>query len=420
LSHLYGYDNGDWRWTPAPHRVGDSPADLGAPEANDPSSHTVQLRHLIDDLRRRRRPEASGDDGRRVLAFIAALYQSADTGEPVTPRLITADNPYYHSMNGQPQQHTSIPRRTAAMADTAFQIHDDHRGGQLTVVAADTEIATYVYRPEAPREESPKPYLYPLRTLSGAPLAVFRPWDHRWHKGLQMTLSHVSGQNFWGGPTFEQGAPGHGYVWRENNGAQLHRGFGRVDAGGSEVSVIQRLDWAAATGENWLAETRTLRFHSADVARGIWALDFATELTNAHTETLELGSPTTHGRPDAGYTGLFWRGPRAFTSARIIADGADDDEVMGSAGAWAAISGEHDGIDGGATILAYAGTSSAQAPIKWFSRSDPFACLNPSPAFDAEIKLEPGQILTLRHRFVFIDHSTDRSTLEPLVDEFAL
>ena len=306
------------------------------------------------------------------------------------------------------------------MPEAIFHIRDNNASTELAVTVAGTEIATYVYRPDTPQAESPKPYVYPLRTLSGAPLGVYRPWDHRWHKGLQMTWSHVSGQNFWGGPTFEQGAPGHGYVWRENNGTQLHRSFGRVDAGGTEVSVIQRLDWVAATGENWLAETRTLRFHSADVDRGIWALDFSTELTNTHTETLEFGSPTTHGRPNAGYAGLFWRGPRAFTSARIIADGADGAQVMGSTGAWAAMSGEHDGIDGGATILAYAGSSSAQAPIKWFSHSDPFACLNPSPAFDAEIKLEPGQILTLRHRFVSIDHSTDRSTLEPIVREFAL
>ncbi|NUR29826.1 MAG: hypothetical protein HOV83_28915, partial [Catenulispora sp.] len=150
------------------------------------------------------------------------------------------------------------------MSDTDFHIRDDDRATQLTVTVADTEIAAYVYRPDAPREESPKPYLNPLRTLSGAPLAVFRPWDHRWHKGLQMTLSHVSGQNFWGGPTFVYGAPGHGYVWRANNGSQQHLGFDRVDADGAEVTVVQRLSWTASTGESWLAEVRTLRFHSAD------------------------------------------------------------------------------------------------------------------------------------------------------------
>lgn len=149
-------------------------------------------------------------------------------------------------------------------------------------------------------------------------------------------------------------------------------------------------------------------------------LDFHTDLTNAHTGTLEMGSPTTHGREKAGYTGLFWRGPRSWTGADILADGADGEELMGTEGAWAAISGEHDGIDGAATVLAYAGTSSAPVPIKWFARSDAFACLNPSPAFDTEIKLDPGQTLRLRHRFVFIDQATDRSTLEPIAAEFTL
>lgn len=306
------------------------------------------------------------------------------------------------------------------MSDATFHIRDDNDSTQLAVAVGGVEIATYVYRPDTPRQESPKPYFYPLRTLSGAPIGVYRPWDHRWHKGLQLTWSHLSGQNFWGGPSFEQGAPGHGYVWRENHGRQLHGSFDRLDADQRDATVIERLDWVASTDQTWIEETRTLRFHGADPARGIWALDFATDLTNVHDVPLDLGSPTTHGRPNAGYTGLFWRGPRAWTGASVIADGAEGDAVMGSAGAWAAISGEHDEIDGGATVLAFAGTSSADVPLTWFSRSDPFACLNPSPAFDTEIKLEPGDALQLRHRFVFIDRATDRSTLEPIADEFAL
>jgi predicted dehydrogenase len=100
LSHLYGYDNSNWRWTPAPHRADDTPTALGAPEENNASSHAAQLRALLADLRHGRRPAASGDDGRRVLAFIAALYASAATGEPITPDQITSENPFYHSMSG--------------------------------------------------------------------------------------------------------------------------------------------------------------------------------------------------------------------------------------------------------------------------------------------------------------------------------
>ncbi|MFJ3673839.1 Gfo/Idh/MocA family protein [Streptomyces sp. NPDC090106] len=102
LNHLYGYDNSHWTWTPAPHRHGASPADLGAPDNDEPSSHTAQLRALLASLRACERPAASGTDGRRALALVAALYQSADTGQPVTPDDLTPDNPYYHSMSGKP------------------------------------------------------------------------------------------------------------------------------------------------------------------------------------------------------------------------------------------------------------------------------------------------------------------------------
>jgi hypothetical protein len=307
------------------------------------------------------------------------------------------------------------------VSDTTFDIRHDEAGTGLAVSVAGTEVAHYVYRPDDPVEESPKPYLYPLATLSGAPVGVYRPWDHRWHKGLQMTWTDVSGDNFWGGPTFDKDAPGHGYVWRRNQGRQQHRAFEAVDAQGTEAGVRQRLDWVSSGGRTWFDETRTLRFHGADTARGIWALDFATTLLNVHDGALELGSPTTLGRDNAGYTGLFWRGPRAWTGADIIAAGGRGGEsVMGARAAWAAIAGEHDEIDGGATVLAYSGTSSAPVPVRWFARSSAFACLNPSPAFDTAITLEPGEPLELRHRFVFVDRKLDRDELEPLAEEFAL
>ncbi|MCT2591553.1 Gfo/Idh/MocA family oxidoreductase [Streptomyces sp. N2-109] len=114
LSHLYGYDNSNWTWTPAPHRADHTPELLGAPKENEASSHTAQLGLLLRDLRAGQRPEASGADGRRVLAFIAALYESAAGGRPVTPETLTPDNPYYHSMNGDPE--TAARARTGEEA----------------------------------------------------------------------------------------------------------------------------------------------------------------------------------------------------------------------------------------------------------------------------------------------------------------
>ncbi len=51
-----------------------------------------------------------------------------------------------------------------------------------------------------------------------------------------------------------------------------------------------------------------------DPADGSWALTWSTAVTNRRAEPLRFGSPTTHGRPDAGYTGLFWRGPGPFVT----------------------------------------------------------------------------------------------------------
>jgi hypothetical protein len=68
-----------------------------------------------------------------------------------------------------------------------------------------------------------------------------------------------------------------------------------------------------------------------------------------------------------------------------------------------AVSGEHDEVDGGGTVLAFAGTSTGAPPITWFVRSQPFPILAPSPSFDEVIVLEPGATVSLSHRHVFGD-----------------
>ncbi|MFE7035303.1 Gfo/Idh/MocA family protein [Streptomyces sp. NPDC057621] len=100
LSHLYGYGNANWTWTPAPHRADATPADLGAPAHDEASSHTVQLRELLRSMRAGERPRAGGSDGRRALELATAIYQSAATGRPVTPDMLSPDSPYYHAMSG--------------------------------------------------------------------------------------------------------------------------------------------------------------------------------------------------------------------------------------------------------------------------------------------------------------------------------
>jgi hypothetical protein len=291
-------------------------------------------------------------------------------------------------------------------------------GLRIGVAVGAVEVAAYVYGEDIPAFESSKPYLHPMRTLSGALVSAYRPHDHRWHKGLQMTWSHVSGQNFWGGNTYVHGQ---GYTPKDNVGAMRHDAFDIVDLTCDELTLSERLTWVASTGEEWVSEHRRLRFHGVDPGRGTWALDFATELTNIRGEALELGSPTTHGRDNAGYTGFFWRGPRGFTGGEIItADGGGGPETMGtSASAWLAYTGKNDEVDGGATVLVFAGSTS-RGKNTWFVRNDPFPAINPSPAFHEEITLADGDSLALAHRVVVADRIWTREEIEGCAAEHAL
>ncbi len=294
---------------------------------------------------------------------------------------------------------------------TVTHVHGEH----VLVAVGGVEIADYVYVPSTPPQEARKPYIHPLRTLGGALVSAFRPWDHRWHKGFQMTWSHVGDQNFWGGKTFSVEK---GYEWRDNVGSMRHEGFDAFEVGEAELRFVERLTWVTRAGESWMEESRTIRVHGIDVARGTWTLDFATELRNVRGAPIELGSPTTHGRENAGYTGWFWRGPRSWTGGEILAAGGKGGEqMMGDTAEWLAIVGNHDEVDGAATMLVFAGTSSAAVPIRWFVRSEPFAAINPSPAFAEEIVLAPGESLALAHRVVVADGAWSRAELDALARE---
>src|SRR5215831_7409494 len=95
-------------------------------------------------------------------------------------------------------------------------------GRRVDVRHRDRLLFRYVYAPDTPPVESPRPYFHPLRTLAGDVVTIFRPHDHRWHHGLSMTSANLSGENFWGGPTY---VDGQGYAQLPNNGTVRHESW---------------------------------------------------------------------------------------------------------------------------------------------------------------------------------------------------
>ncbi|MFG3407019.1 PmoA family protein [Streptomyces sp. NPDC048142] len=285
-------------------------------------------------------------------------------------------------------------------------VHGEH----VSIGCRGIELLRYVYRPDPAAFECPKPYVHPLRTLGGSGVTGYRPSDHRWHKGLQMTASHLSGQNFWGGNSY---VPGFGYQeLPERVGSMRHDGFPVLVAEDDHVRLGEELTWITRGGEQWARERRGLLVHSIDADAGSWALDWTIDLTNLRDEPLRFGSPTTAGREMAGYTGLQWRGPRDFTGGTVIGS-TDTGPPMGAQSAWLAFTARRDGVDADSTLVfAHApenlDASTAINSSHWFVRSEPVPTVAFSWAFFEEFTLPPGTSFSYRYRVVVADGAWDR------------
>jgi Family of unknown function (DUF6807) len=287
------------------------------------------------------------------------------------------------------------------MEPVTESIVDDGRA--LTLTVRGVELFRYTYRPDIPAFECPCPAFHPIRSLDGDVVTGNRPHDHRWHKGLAMTASHLSEQNFWGGVSWVRDE---GYQVLPNVGSLVHKSF--------PESGVQEVDWITAVGEKWIDERR--RFTAA-VGADHWSLTFGFELTNVRGEGLEFGSPTVFGREMAGYCGFFWRGPREFTGGTVLAsDGQSGPEMMGRKASWLSFSSGHDEVDRASTLLF---RTDPEIPGEWFVRTEPYAVVNPSFAFFEPLVLPAGETLSLRYQLVIGNDAWDRDRIEQHVRESA-
>jgi hypothetical protein len=278
----------------------------------------------------------------------------------------------------------------------------------------EVQLFHYDYAPELPRKLAPKPSFHPLRSLAGHVVTCQQPHDHIWHQGLAMTFAELSGDNFWGGGTFTKDR---GYVDLDDHGIQLHTGWRDIWQRDSHGGFVHELIWRSRDRVDWLQELRTVEVRALDAAAGYWALAFACTLTNVSGQTLEFGSPTTKGRPAAGYGSLFWRGPRDFTGCAVrLSTGVDSQgEAMGSAAEWLAFTGKHDGSPDVTTMVFADHPDNPRFPTKWFVRSTPYAAASFAFMFDEIFPLEPGRQLALKYTVIIADGERDDAAVtEPI------
>ena len=280
----------------------------------------------------------------------------------------------------------------------------EEKADRLVARAGDRVLFEYVFKPELPPELSPRPYFHPVRTLGGLVITDHRPADHRWHLGISYAWPVVNGLNFWGGPTFVRDR---GYQQLDNNGRTRH-----LDWSGRE----EHLEWRDPKGARVAVERRQLGVPEVAADGESWSLDLATEIENSLSEVLRFGSPTTEGRPMAGYAGLSWRGPESLRFASVLLEGqptparlpqpvpvsedrwdAAAQDEMGRRARWLALAG------GGATVAVAEHPDNPGVPNRWFVRTDVYPLVASSPVFDTHLELVPGDSLRLRHRLLVAD-----------------
>jgi len=276
--------------------------------------------------------------------------------------------------------------------------HDLDSG--FSVLDGEIELFRYVYVPDTVQLESPKPYVHPLRTRAGHLVSLFRPHDHVWHKGISWSLPVVGDENFWGGPTYVHGQF---YVQLDNDGTQRHVDVDEIAVDDDSARFAHDLTWITQDGRTLFSEHRTLEARIVDA--GTWVLTVGIAMTNVSDDDISIGSPTTRGRENAGYGGLFWRGPRSFTGGTAVtaAGAAAGDDLRGQRHEWMGFAGRHDGEDSESLIVIVDDAANPRHPPQWFVRSEEFAALNPAPFFSEELVVAAGETVMFRYAVAVSD-----------------
>jgi Methane oxygenase PmoA len=277
----------------------------------------------------------------------------------------------------------------------------ERRSDRLVARNGESVLFEYVFRPDLPALLAPRPYFHPVRTLSGVVVTDHQPPDHAWHLGLAYSWPVVNESNLWGGPTYRRDQ---GYVQLDNLGRIEHVAWKGFE---------EALEWIDGDGRRIATERRVIGEPQLDESAGAWSLALESEVANDGAEELRLGSPTTEGRPMAGYAGLALRGPDSLKGADIVLDaGPVAGEPMGERSTWLGFTAA------GATVAVVEDPLNPGVPNRWFVRTQEYLLIASSPVFDRELHLAPGERLRMGHRLLVGDGVWDAQRLAAAISPY--
>lgn len=267
-----------------------------------------------------------------------------------------------------------------------------------------SQVAANFYSGEA----YDKPFLYPIKTVSGKVLS--RGWplepregdskDHVWHRGFWYGHGSINGADFWR----EQG--------RDKTARLINKGRPRVGKG----SVTVDLSMTPPDGKAIGLMRQEFRFADKGSLRTIDA---------AITIQADRGVSLTFGDSDDG--GFAFRLNESFREDRGArlrnSDGlTGTKEIWGKPALWVDYSATVEGGQAGVAMFDH--PSNLRHPTRWHARgyglnaANPFALksFTKDPNADGGYTLPAGQTLTLRYRVIVYEGAPD---IAKLYQEFA-
>jgi hypothetical protein len=132
-----------------------------------------------------------------------------------------------------------------------------------------------------------------------------------------------------------------------------------------------------------------------------WQLNVTSRWTNLTASFVRFGSPTTAGRPNAGYGGLFLRGSEALLGAQVVLDGEplSADVAQGRTGSTMALA----ATDPPLTVALHANAANPVSPTPWFVRTEPVVMLCAAPFFHTKWTLAASESVVWSWRLTVSD-----------------
>jgi hypothetical protein len=250
-----------------------------------------------------------------------------------------------------------------------------------------------------------KPFLYPLRTVSGRVLSRRYPLetvageqtDHAWHRGLWYGHGNINGHDFWR------------ELGRAKTATIVPFAPPRRRRGGLELESAMRASAGETIGE--ISQQYSMRDRGP-----LRLLDVRIQVRGAAGRALTFGDTD-----DGGFGFRLSDAFREDRGARLRnSEGGEGAKIIwGKAARWVDYAAVIDGVAAGVAVFDH--PSNLRHPTQWHARGYSLCAANPfaarsfnKSAEDGSYTLPPGRVLDLRYRVVIHEGPFEPEQIESL------